>query len=300
MDVRRIDPAAFDWSATTGAAAEVRRIAVAAGQADGADVLNEQAELELKYHSLSDARLWLAGGGFALLHRDVLDLAVHPEGRRLGVGNALARAALAEVRREVSAWSHADHPAAVRIAATVGLERARELRVMRRPTSLPVAAVAVPPGVRLRTFEPAYEEALLAVNAAAFAQHPEQGKMSVKNFRERTSEPWFDASGLFLAVPARACTGDEAPELLGFHWTKVHRDVTPAYGEVYVVAVNPKAAGRGLGTTLTAAGLRHLADTGVGEVILYVDADNDPAIAVYAGLGFEVVRTEAQYRGIPA
>jgi mycothiol synthase len=66
---------------------------------------------------------------------------------------------------------------------------------------------------------------------------------------------------------------------------------------VYVVATNPKAAGRGLGTVLTAAGLRHLATQGVDEVILYVDGDNDPAISVYEGLGFTTVRTEVQYRG---
>jgi mycothiol synthase len=33
-------------------------------------------------------------------------------------------------------------------------------------------------------------------------------------------------------------------------------------------------------------------------VILYVDGDNDPAIAVYVGAGFTHARTEAQYRGV--
>jgi len=66
---------------------------------------------------------------------------------------------------------------------------------------------------------------------------------------------------------------------------------------VYVVATNPRAAGRGLGTLLTKIGLEHLATQGVDEVILYVDGDNDPAVAVYEGQGFKVVRTEVQYRG---
>ena len=34
-------------------------------------------------------------------------------------------------------------------------------------------------------------------------------------------------------------------------------------------------------------------------MILYVDGDNDPAIAVYVGAGFAHVRTEAQYLGVP-
>ncbi len=119
--------------------------------------------------------------------------------------------------------------------------------------------------------------------------------MTHEDFRERTSESWFDPAGLLLAVPSDE--GADLPPLLGFHWTKVHTDEDPPYGEVYVVAVNPKAAGRGLGTVLTAAGLQYLKDRGLDSVLLYVDGDNDPAIAVYTGQGFDVDRTEVQYRG---
>jgi len=291
--ISRISVEEFDGSTGTGPAAEVRRIAEACDAADGVITLNEQACLQLKYRGLRDAALWLGDGGFALLHGQILDLAVHPESRGNGVGTLLAQAALGATDR-VEAWSHADHPAAAKIAARFGIPRERELRIMRRPTSLPVADVTVPPGVRIRTFLPEDEDALLAVNAAAFAHHPEQGHMTHEDFRERVAEAWFDPQGLFLAVPE-----DDDPDLpiLGFHWTKVHRDEDPPYGEVYVVATNPKAAGRGLGTVLTNVGLRHLASQGVGEVILYVDGDNDPAIAVYERQGFTTVRTEVQYRG---
>jgi mycothiol synthase len=293
MAIALIDPGSFDWSSPDGSAAEVRRIAEAANTADGAITLNEQATLQLKNRGLRDATLWLGDGGFALLHGDVLDLAVHPDARGHGVGTALATTALAEVDR-VEAWSHADHPAAARIAARLGIPQERALVIMRRPTSLALGPVDVPAGVRVRTFEAGDEEALLEVNAAAFAHHPEQGHLTLTDFRERIAEDWFDPAGLFLAVPTDDADG---PRLLGFHWTKVHRDEDPAYGEVYVVAVNPKAAGRGLGTLLTHVGLAHLAEVGVAEVILYVDGDNDPAIAVYRKQGFTEVRTEVQYRG---
>jgi mycothiol synthase len=288
-----VEPSAFDPDSPHGPAAEVRRIAEACDASDGVITLNEQARLQLKHRGLTDASLWLAGDGFALLHGQVLDLAVHPHARGNGLGTALARAALAATDR-VEAWSHADHPGAARIAARFGIPRGRELRIMSRPTSLPVADVVVPPGVRVRTFLRSDEQALLEVNAAAFAHHPEQGHLSSADFRERAAEPWFDPAGLFLAVPE---DDDSELPLLGFHWTKVHRDEDPPYGEVYVVATNPKAAGRGLGTLLTNVGLRHLATQGVEEVILYVDGDNDPAIAVYEGQGFTPVRTEVQYRG---
>ena len=307
--ITQVQPEEFDPGSPHGAAAEVRRIAEACDEADGVITLNEQACLQLKYRGLREASLWLAtdpdsesghAEGFALLHGPILDLAVHPDARGRGVGTALAQAALAATDR-VEAWSHCAHPAAERLAVRFGIPRERELRIMSRPTSLPVNDVVVPPGVRIRTFLPSDEKALLEVNAAAFAHHPEQGHMTAEDIEERIAEDWFDPEGLFLAVPDEETTVDGAIDpsatVLGFHWTKVHRDENPPYGEVYVVATNPKAAGRGLGTLLTNVGLRHLATQGVDEVILYVDGDNDPAIAVYEGQGFTTVRTEVQYRG---
>lgn len=279
-------------------AAEVRRVGEACDVADGVITLNEQACLQLKYRGLRDARLWISRAddgsveGFALLHGQVFDLAVHPDARGRGVGTALAAAA-APAAPYVEAWSHGDHPGAARIAKRFGVPRERELIIMARPTSLPLQPLSAPEGVTIRAFEPDDEAAFLEVNAAAFAHHPEQGHMSAEDFHERAAEAWFDPAGLLVAV------SDDDGELLGFHWTKVHRDEDPPYGEVYVVAVNPRAAGQGLGKVLTQAGLAHLATTGVGEVILYVDGDNPAAIAVYQGQGFTTARTEVQYRGNP-
>ncbi|ROR92564.1 mycothiol synthase [Nocardioides aurantiacus] len=302
--ITHVAAADFDWAAESGPAADVRRVARATTAHDGATTLNEQALLQLKNRGLRDADLWLAhrddapdapAAGFAFRHAESLvDLAVHPESRRHGVGLALASAALPEGRR-VEVWSHADHPGAERLALHFGLPRERELRIMKRPlTDLP--SWAAPEGVVIRGFEPQDEAALLEVNASAFAHHPEQGHMSHADFVERTSEAWFDPSGLLVAVPAGDASG--LPPMLGFHWTKEHRDEQPPYGEVYVVAVNPKAAGRGLGTVLTNAGLAHLASRGLDDVLLYVDGDNDPAIAVYTNQGFDTDRVEVQYRGV--
>lgn len=295
MPIERVDPADFDWTSESGPAAEVRRIARAATAHDGSSTLNEQAVLQLKHRGLRDAALWIGDGGFALRHGDLVDLAVHPESRRHGVGTALA-AAVAADGRKVEAWSHGDHPGAAALAEHFGVPRERELKIMAR-SLVDLTPVAVPDGVVIRGFTPADETALLEVNATAFAHHPEQGHMTHEDFTERTRESWFDPAGLLLALPA---PGSPGPELLGFHWTKVHADEEPAYGEVYVVAVNPKAAGRGLGTVLTAAGLDHLAAQGLDRVLLYVDGDNEPAVALYSNLGFEVDRVEVQYRGTPS
>lgn len=272
-----VDPADFDWSSLVGPAAVVRRVVDAATAVDGATPLDEAALLGLR-HGLGASQLWLAGeDGFAWRHEGAVDLAVAPEARRRGVGGALAATATSAAG-PLTAWSHGDHAGAVALAARLGLDRVRELWVMRRPLSgLPDPADPVD-GIDVRTFDVGRDEdAWLALNAEAFAHHPEQGGITRADLDERMAEPWFDPGGFFLA------TRDQ--QLVGFHWTKVH-DETPPHGEVYVVGVSPSAQGGGLGKRLTLAGLRHLASLGLPEVILYVEADNAPAVAVYERLGF--------------
>ncbi len=262
---------------------EVRRACLAV---DGHDPVDESVHLRLKHHGLADTSSWVEEQGFALRHRGALDLAVDPVARRQGLGGRLATAAAAEPG-ELTAWSHGDHPAARVIAERLGFVRSRELWVMRRPSAVPLPPEAPPSGVTIRDFGASDAEALLAVNAAAFAAHAEQGGMSEVDLAERMAEPWFDPAGLLLAAAADG-------ELLGFHWTKRH---DTEHGEVYVLGVSPDAHGRGIGRLLTLAGLRHLASRGIAEVHLYVESDNSAAIGLYSGLGFThaAADTHVQY-----
>ena len=50
-----------------------------------------------------------------------------------------------------------------------------------------------------------------------------------------------------------------------------------------MIAVDPDFHGRGLGAQLTLAGLDHLAGEGIETGMLYVDADNTPAVTLYGG-----------------
>ncbi|PRX44493.1 mycothiol synthase [Prauserella shujinwangii] len=227
--------------------------------------------------------------------RAVAELVVHPAHRRRGHGRVLLTELLDGVPGAVRVWAHGDHPAAARLAERAGLARARELLVMRVrveradwPEPTPAS------GITLRTFVPARDEqAVIDVNARAFAWHPEQSAFSVEQLRAAERESWFDAAGFFLAENDRG-------EVVGFHWTKVHppnprRFEGEPVGEVYVVGVDPAAQGGGLGRALTLAGLRHLRDRGLRQVILYVEGDNAPAVAVYRKLGFEPYEVDVQY-----
>jgi mycothiol synthase len=270
-------------------AREVLHVTATAEAIDGAAPLDEATLMTIRLRP-DDVRCWTEGGGFALVIDDELHLAVAPDARDAGVGGRLLKQALETVwPRHVEAWSHADHPAARRLAARHGFRVIRELWVMRRSAAAELPAYEPHPDVTIRGYRDSDEAALLALNATSFASHPEQGQMDAANLAERMAESWFDPAGLLVAE-------DRAGRMLGFHWTKVH-DATQ--GEVYVVAVSPESQGLGLGRLLTLAGLHHLHDRGVREVILYVESDNAPAIRVYRDkLGFthDVRDTHVMYR----
>ena len=258
------------------------------------------------------------------LHLDVTDrvqgpsaeLAVSPAYRRRGVGHELVeRARALSPDGRLRLWSHGEESGAAPLAASLGFERSRTLYQMRRSLFAALPAPMWPDGVRLRTFLPGLDdEEWVALNARAFVDLPDQGGWTLADLRLRMREPWFDAQGFLVAVRRV----DGAERMVGFHWTKVHGadehhhehdDDEPhehehgdagdphghhhghghghdPIGEVYVVGIDPAQQGRGLGRALTLAGLHHLQARGLRDAMLYVDAENTSAIALYTSLGF--------------
>ena len=268
--------------------ADIEGLVSAATAADGVSPLNEAAMLALTSRG-SALHLQLRGEqllGYAQL-AGTAALVVHPAVRGLGHGGMLLEALLAEGERPLSVWAHGDLPAAGALARAHGMRRGRELWQMRRPLDDSLPQVRWPAGVSVRTFVPGRDDAAwLKVNAEAFADHPEQGRTSQADLDARISAHWFDPAGFFLAERDGA--------VLGSHWTKVHTE--PArVGEVYVVGVSPSAQGSGLGRALTLHGLHHLRSQGLAEVLLYVEADNASAVAMYQRLGFETATVDVAY-----
>jgi mycothiol synthase len=231
--------------------------------------------------------------------RPVAELVVRPADRGHGIGAELTSRLLDRIGIEstdtpgdrLRVWAHGDSPAAASLAARFGFRRARTMNRLRRDLA-DLPAYSLPDGVTLRPFRPGRDEdAVTEVNHLAFEWHPEQGAMTADDVRAAEAEPWFDADGFLLAV-------DTDDRLLGFHWTKVHPDSGDGrpIGEVYVVGVRPDAQGGGLGRGLTMAGLHYLrARRGIDRVMLYVESDNQAALAVYAKVGFTLWDADVQY-----
>ncbi|MEU3918806.1 mycothiol synthase [Streptomyces sp. NPDC029004] len=270
-----------------------------AARADGMQAVSEQGRLQLRGGKREGVRhlLLTVGGelvGYAQLEdtdpveAPAAELVVHPGHRGRGHGRALGSALLGASGKRLRVWAHGGKSAARHLAQVLGLTLFRELRQLRRPLGpLDIPEPVFPAGVTVRTFVPGQDDAAwLALNAAAFAHHPEQGSLTQRDLDDRKAEPWFDPKGFFLA--------DRGGELIGFHWTKVHAE--EHLGEVYVVGIRPDAQGGGLGKALTAIGLRHLAAQGLPTAMLYVDADNASALSVYERLGFTTHEVDLMYR----
>lgn len=180
--------------------------------------------------------------------------------------------------------------------AADGFARVRLLHQMRR--SLPIEqelrdatrSIEVRP---LRVDDSHDVDEWLRVNNRAFAWHPEQGGWDRSTLAERVAEPWFRPDGFLVheGVDGR---------LDGFCWTKVHPrgegdPDDPALGEIFVIGADPDTHGSGLGRALTVAGLDHLAGLGLTTAMLYVEVDNDAAVALYERLGFGVHHSDAAY-----
>ncbi len=172
-----------------------------------------------------------------------------------------------------------------RLAAEAGMQEHRRLHQMRRP--LPTGRAVT---IDTRAFRPGDDdEAWLRVNNRAFADHDEQGGWTLDTLRARQSEEWFDPDGFRIH--------ERDGEMAGFCWTKIHPAVggVESLGEIYVIAVDPTFHGSGLGTQLTLAGLEWLSDHGLATGMLYVDARNSPAIAMYEHLGFHIRSTDVSF-----
>jgi mycothiol synthase len=204
--------------------------------------------------------------------------------------DALAVAAADAGARSVTIAVHPADEATPAVAAEAGWKLVRHQLLLHCALPLHVPADDAP--ATFRAFDSDRDaDAWLEVNNRAFAWHPDQGDWTADDLERRRAEPWFDADGFLVH--------ETDGQLDGFCWTKVHpaSEHEPALGEIFVIAVDPRSHGRGLGRSLVTAGLDHLHTRhGVTTGMLYVEADNTAARSLYASLGFSVHEHHCWYQ----
>jgi mycothiol synthase len=286
--------------------AAVARLLRAAERVDGHAPLGEHKWLDLVHGGRPGFAGFVAREpgherlvGYAQLARGnenwSIEFVLHPSVRELdnSVGITLLSSVMDEIANDggghVHLWVPKPTPRHDEIADAVGLTRGRELFQMRR--TLPLEDTLLVAGkIDVRPFRVGLDEAgWVALNQRAFEDHPEQGGWELQTLLDRENQLWFDASGFLL----HESDGD----LDAFCWTKIHDEGDELVGEIYVIGVDPSRRGHGLGTAMLRAGLELLSDRKIGVAMLYVDADNLPALAMYRAFGFAVDHVDMAYVG---
>lgn len=277
---------------------------------DAVDALLAAVADERGHPPLADAKLvqlHRGGPGFTLLEEDggrlvgvavgvqpdpgapvwnVQEAVAGPAGARRSLAARAVEEAWQRGAARVQWWAVLAGPGDDALAAELGLAPWREVVQMHRALPHP-DPVELPEGVTLRAFVPGEDDAeWLAVNRRAFADHPEQATFDEGELAGRMAEPWFD--------PADFLVAEDASGMVGFCWVKVP---DPGHGEIYVIGVDPRGRGSGLGRALTLAGMARMAEKAVPEARLYVDAGNEAGLALYEGLGFARHHVDRAYAG---
>ena len=289
---------------------EVLELIAAATDADGVPPVAEHVLLHLRHGGdKSDLHLTanVDGRVVGYAHLDLTDevdgpsaeLVIAPKARGRGIGSALLGALRELAGDRLRLWSHGDLPGAKNIAESNGFTKSRTVIQMRRSLTDPIPELDI--AIPIRSFLNGIDnQAWLDANNRAFIGHPEQGDWSARDLEVRIAEDWFDPHGLLIA--------EIETQIAGFCWTKIHgghshqhsesepeHDHDPI-GEIYIMGVDPKFQGRGIGRAVTLAGLKHLRYAGIFSAMLYVDAENQSAINLYSSLGFKEWGRDVLYR----
>ena len=263
---------------------------------DGQPPFNDQALVD----AASGARSLIVAehgdviAGAVLIGQGEFEFVVDPEFRRNGLGGILLERILDGAEPGIAGWAHGDHPASRILAERTGFEPVRTLYQLRMP--VPAApstdsgnegAGSANEGIVVEAFRPGVDDdAWVELNARVFADHPEQGSITVDDLHARMADAWFDAGDFLIAR--------DGDRLVAYNWLKIEGPDEP--GEIYVVGVDERYAGQGLGRMLMQRAFDRLRQRGVSTAALYVDADNVGAVHLYRSLGFTDHTVDVQYR----
>ncbi|MBK4139823.1 mycothiol synthase [Corynebacterium macginleyi] len=276
-------------------ASSLEELAALTEKADGIAPLSEQFLNGLRDERLHHEHLvaWIDGNPIGVSGRkdSTAELFIAPDYRGKGYGTALYDAT-AHATTNLEIWAHGNGKPAQALASSRALTVTRTLVVMSIDGSdlesaahvgvLPLQAVDYSEAVD-KWGKDTVDKEWLRVNNEAFSWHPEQGGWDLERLHRGMEADWLDPRDVLFFWDENT---QGHPVLAGFHWAKWHEEEDPGFGEVYVVGLAEAYRGRKLGGPLLQIGLQRMVEKGAQRVILYVEADNEPALKAYKRLGF--------------
>jgi mycothiol synthase len=239
------------------------------------------------------------------VHRVRTEGTVHPQWRGRGIGSALVpwlNRRAAELHRERQPGTQGEintgtidtNTSAKELLTGLGFEKCRYFFSMERDLGKPVEVPAIPAGLRLVPFTPAYDEPLRLAHNEVFLDHWGSTPKSAESWKT-----WFTGSRAFRpALAYLVLDGDEVVAYtLGYEY--VADTAATGIREVYVGQVGTKRShrGRGLAALALAKVMAEAAAAGFQRASLGVDAENPTgALGLYERLGYTTKNTWITYR----
>jgi len=229
---------------------------------------------------------------------------VRPSDRGRGLGTALlhwSEARAAEVAavdgrsgpRHLDAWLEESSVGARRLFGAEGYAVARYGFQMIRDLTTPIGDAPLPNGIDIRPVRVEDHRRIWDADEEAFRDH--------WNAWLRTEEDytgWYATPELDTSLWRVGWDGDEvAGVVMSFVFAEENERLGVSRGWFEHISVRRPWRRRGLATALMTAAMEELAQRGIREVALHVDAENvSGALRVYQALGFRVVKSNSLYR----
>ena len=180
-----------------------------------------------------------------------------------------------------------------RLLEDAGFEPIRWFFETRRTPLADVPDVPLPEGLEIRPVTPEQHRAIWEADVEAFQDHWQPRVQTEADFVELFAKDDLDTS-----LWAVAWDGDQvAGSVQAWIWRGENEQLGVRRGWLEHISVRRPYRRRGLGKALTASALRRLAEAGMDEAMLGVDADSPTgALSLYESLGFEVDQRSVAWR----
>jgi len=135
--------------------------------------------------------------------------------------------------------------------------------------------------VHIRPFKSGEEDRLACIQNRAFGSTWGYSSNTIQDIIDRTALPNFSPQDVLYAFDGK--------KIVGYCWTMItspNRFSSRSSGRIFMIGVDPKDQGRGVGKQLLLAGLSYLKGKGIHIVDLTVDSENNAAFALYKSVGF--------------